>query len=91
VVSWRSEEIGTSPVASPINVADVPVPRSLCAMETPKILCYAAMIIAGLVALIFVLDATAGVLGRNIMLDIMFILGAAFVLWQGFETSRELR
>jgi len=60
-------------------------------METPKILCYAAMIVAGLVCLIFVLDAAVGVLGRNIMLDVMFIIGAAFVLWQGFETSRELR
>jgi len=60
-------------------------------METPKILCYAAMIVAGLVCLIFVLDAAVGVLGRNIMLDVMFIIGAAFVLWQGFETTRELR
>jgi hypothetical protein len=60
-------------------------------METPKVLCYVAMIVAGLVSLIFLLDAAAGILGRNIVLDIMFILGAAFVLWQGFETSRELR
>jgi hypothetical protein len=60
-------------------------------METPKILCYAAMIVAGLISLIFILDAALGVLGRNIALDIMFILGAAFVLWQGFETTRELR
>jgi hypothetical protein len=47
--------------------------------------------VAGLVALIFLLDAALGILGRNLVLDIMFILGAAFVLWQGFETSRELR
>jgi len=60
-------------------------------METPKILCFASMIVAGLVCLIFLLDAALGVLGRNIMLDVMFIIGAAFVLWQGFETSRELR
>jgi hypothetical protein len=60
-------------------------------METPKVLCYAAMIVAGLVCLIFLLDAAAGILGRNILLDVMFIIGAAFVLWQGFETSRELR
>lgn len=60
-------------------------------MELPKILCFAAMAVAGLVCLIFILDAAAGVLGRNIMLDILFILGGAFVLWQGFETSRELR
>lgn len=60
-------------------------------METEKVLTYAAMIIAGLVALIFLLDATLAVLGRNIVLDILFILGAAFVIWQGFETSREFR
>ena len=61
-------------------------------METEKVLCYVAMGVAGLVCLIFLLDAALGVLGRaSIALDIMFILGAAFVLWQGFETSRELR
>ncbi len=60
-------------------------------METEKVLTYAAMIVAGLVALIFLLDLTLKVLGRNVALDVLFILGAAFVLWQGFETSRELR
>jgi len=60
-------------------------------METQKVLCYAAMIVAGLVCLIYLLDATLGILGRNLVLDILFILGGAFVLWQGFETSRELR
>jgi len=60
-------------------------------MELPKLLCYTAMGIAGLTALIFILDAAVGVLGRNILLDIFFIIGAAFVIWQGFETSRELR
>jgi threonine/homoserine/homoserine lactone efflux protein len=64
-------------------------------METPKLLCYVAMIAAGLISLIFVLDLALGILsssaGRNYALDIMFILGAAFVLWQGFETTRELR
>ena len=60
-------------------------------METEKVLTYAAMIVAGLVGLIFLLDATLKVLGRNIVLDILFILGAAFVIWQGYETSREFR
>jgi dolichyl-phosphate-mannose--protein O-mannosyl transferase len=60
-------------------------------METPKVLCFAAMIAAGLIALIFLLDAGLGILGRNIVLDVMFIIGAAFVIWQGIETSRELR
>ncbi|MFO0951688.1 MAG: hypothetical protein U0835_11165 [Isosphaeraceae bacterium] len=60
-------------------------------METEKVLTYAAMIVAGLVALIFLLDAALAVMGRNIVLDILFILGAAFVIWQGFETTREFR
>jgi len=60
-------------------------------METEKVLTYAAMIVAGLVCLIFLLDATLAVLGRNLVLDILFILGGAFVIWQGFETSREFR
>lgn len=60
-------------------------------METEKVLTYAAMSVAGLVALIFLLDLTLKVLGRNVALDILFILGGAFVLWQGFETSREFR
>ncbi len=60
-------------------------------METEKVLTYAAMIVAGLVCLIFLLDATLKVLGRNIALDILFILGGAFILWQGVETVREFR
>ena len=61
-------------------------------METEKLLCYGAMGVAGLVAVLFLLDIVAQVFGgQSMLLDIMFILGAAFVLWQGFETSRELR
>jgi len=60
-------------------------------METQKVLCYVAMIIAGLVCLIFLLDASLSVLGRNLVLDILFILCGAFVIWQGIETARELR
>ena len=61
-------------------------------METEKLLCYTAMAIAGVVALLFLLDIVAQVFGgQSMVLDIMFILGAAFVLWQGFETARELR
>ena len=52
-------------------------------------------LLGSLISLIFVLDLALGILsssaGRNYVLDIMFILGAAFVIWQGFETSRELR
>ncbi len=60
-------------------------------MDIEKTLCYVAMIIAGLVCLIFLLDATLGVLGRNLVFDSLLILGAGLVLWQGVETSRELR
>ena len=60
-------------------------------METEKVLCYGAMIVAGLVCLIFLLDLTLKLLGRNLVLDLLFLVGGAFVLWQGFETSREFR
>ena len=60
-------------------------------MELNKLLTWIAMAVAGLVCLVFILDLAAGVLGRNIVLDILFILGGALVLWQGFETIRELR
>jgi threonine/homoserine/homoserine lactone efflux protein len=60
-------------------------------MEIEKVLTYAAMIVAGLVTLIFLLDAGLAVLGRNVVLDILFILGGAFVIWQGVETMKEFR
>jgi hypothetical protein len=61
-------------------------------MEINKVLCYAAIVIAGLVTLIFLLDATLGLLGRiSLVLDILFIIAGAFVLWQGLETAREMR
>ena len=60
-------------------------------MDIQKVLCYMAMIIAGLVCLIFLLDATLRVLGRNLVLDVLLILAAAFILWQGVETAREIR
>jgi len=60
-------------------------------MAASKILTWAALVVAGLVCLIFILDAAVGVVGQNIVLDIMFIFGGAFVLWQGVETLRELR
>jgi len=60
-------------------------------METEKVLTYAAMSVAGLVTLIFLLDLTLKLLGRNVALDILFIIGGAFVIWQGYETTREFR
>jgi threonine/homoserine/homoserine lactone efflux protein len=60
-------------------------------METEKVLTYGAMSVAGLVCLIFVLDLAFAIFNRNTPLDIMFILGGAFIIWQGVETVRELR
>jgi hypothetical protein len=60
-------------------------------METEKILCLASLVIASLVALIFLLDLTLGIFSRVLVLDILFLIGAAFVIWQGVETYRELK
>ncbi len=61
-------------------------------METEKLLCYGAMGTAAFVAILFLMDIVLGIFGgQSMVLDIMFILGATFVLWQGFETAREPR
>jgi hypothetical protein len=61
-------------------------------MEIEKILCYGAMGITGILTLLFLLDAALGIpFGRSsILLDVLFIVGGALVLWQGYETTREL-
>lgn len=62
-------------------------------METEKVLTLGSVIVAGLVVLIFLLDAALGLpFGRaSLVLDILFVIGGAFVLWQGLDTLRELR
>jgi threonine/homoserine/homoserine lactone efflux protein len=60
-------------------------------MEIDKLITYSAIGVAGLVLLIFLLDLAAGIFGRLIVMDVLFILGAAFLLWQGIETALELR
>ena len=60
-------------------------------METQKIITYSAIGVAGIVCLVFLLDLAAGIFGRNVAMDILFILGSAFLLWQGVETILELR
>jgi threonine/homoserine/homoserine lactone efflux protein len=63
-----------------------------CEMELDKVITYAAIAVAGIVCLVFLLDLTAGIFGeRHFAMDILFILGAAFLLWQGVETVLELR
>jgi hypothetical protein len=60
-------------------------------MGLNKIITYAAIAVAGLVCLIFGLDLAFSIFGRLIAMDILFILAAAFLLWQGIETMLELR
>ncbi len=60
-------------------------------MEINKLITYGAIAIAGLICLIFLLDLAAGIFGRLIVMDILFIIGGAFLLWQGIETALELR
>ncbi len=62
-------------------------------METEKVLTYASLLGASLVTLIFLMDAILKLPfgGASRMLDILFVLGGAFVIWQGIETYRQLR
>jgi hypothetical protein len=60
-------------------------------MGIEKIVTYSAIGIAGLVCLIFVLDLAVGIFGRLIAMDVLFIMAAGFLLWQGIETILELR
>lgn len=60
-------------------------------MDLEKVFIFGAMIIAGLLALLFILDLALGIpFGRSsLALDIMFLIGCGFVLWQGYDTYRE--
>ena len=60
-------------------------------MGIDKIVTYFAIGTAGIVVLIFLLDLALGIFGRLIAMDILFLLAAAFVLWQGIETILELK
>ncbi len=62
-------------------------------MATEKALCMAAMIIAGLLTLVFLLDAAIQIpFGRaSLVFDILVIIGGAFIIWQGVETYKEFR
>lgn len=60
-------------------------------MNLKKILCMTAMVLAGILGLIFLLDLLLGIpFGRSdIMTDVFVILAAALLIWQGVETWRE--
>ncbi len=60
-------------------------------MGLNKVMTYAAIAIAGIVALIFTLDLAVGIFGRLMVMDIMFILAAVLLLWQGIETMLEMK
>lgn len=60
-------------------------------MELQKIMTYLVILSAAAVLLVFLLDAVAGIFGRNIAMDVLLILGAGCLLWQGVETAMELR
>jgi hypothetical protein len=57
-------------------------------MNLKKILCLIALVIAGLLALLFVLDLAIGIpFGRSdITTDILVALAAGLLIWQGIET-----
>ena len=44
-------------------------------MEIDKVITYSAIGVAGIVCLIFLLDLAAGIFGRHVAMDILFILG----------------
>jgi len=58
-----------------------------------KWLCYGSMGVAGLLLLLFILDAALGFpFGRSSMVvDIVGILASALVLYLGYDASRDLR
>jgi hypothetical protein len=61
-------------------------------METEKVLSYVSMIIAGLITVLFVVDAAVGIpFGHaSRLFDILIALGGGFVFWQALDTIREL-
>ena len=62
-------------------------------MSTEKILCLSAMIIAGLLTFVFLLDAAVGIpFSRgSVVFDVLASIGGAFILWQGLETYKEFK
>lgn len=61
-------------------------------MKLPKILCAAAIAIAGVIGLIFLVDLIIGIpFGRfDWMTDTIVVIACALLLWQALETWFEL-
>lgn len=61
------------------------------AMNLKKILCMAAMVIAGVLGIVFLLDLALGMpFGRSdITTDILVVVAAGLLIWQGVETWLE--
>lgn len=62
------------------------------AMNLKKILCMAAMVIAGILGVVFLLDLALAIpFGRSdITTDILVVVSAGLLIWQGVETWLEL-
>ncbi len=62
-------------------------------MGAEKILCMIAMGVAGVLSLVFLLDAALGIpfSRASVVFDVLAIIGGAFILWQGLETYKEFR
>lgn len=60
-------------------------------METEKVLSLVSLVIAGLITLVFLLDAILGIPfgAASRLFDILIVVGGVFVIWQAFETYRE--
>ena len=60
-------------------------------METEKVLSLVSMILAGIITVLFVVDAAVGVpFGHaSRLFDILIAVGGGFVLWQSIDTYRE--
>lgn len=61
-------------------------------MNLKKILCMTALAIAGILALLFLLDLAIAIpFGRSdLTTDILVVVAAGLIIWQGIETWREL-
>lgn len=61
------------------------------AMNLKKILSMTAMVIAGVLGVVFLLDLAVGIpFGRSdVVTDVLVIVAAALLIWQGVETWLE--